>query len=187
MILFIVSFVINKFNLLLYIHLSQVLVGMIIFIIGDYVASSIYMNTFNCKKLLLFSIIFFIVKTLTPLKNNAFISDLAAGFLGIVIVILGSLFLRKFSFKRIKKILKIIGEYSLESYLYNIFLLQSIKYFNLKIKMTIFQNTMINEMIIYLIVIILGGILSIVTKIIIEFLKKLLVLRRKNENINNRS
>ncbi len=166
-----ISIIINKFDLLLYKHLSQVLVGIIIFIIGDYVASFVYYNTFNGSKLLLFSIIFFLIKTLTPLKNNAFISDLSASFLGVVVVIFGSIFFKKFSFNRIKKILETIGRYSLESYLYNIFLIQAMKYFNLKDKIKISQIILINEIIIYLMIIFLGGILSITTKIIIEFLR----------------
>ena len=172
MTILIISFMIYKLNLILYIHLSQILSGTVIFIIGDYVAQYIYKNTFNDIKLLLFSILFFIIKTITPLKNNFYICDLSTGFLGIAIVILGAKFFNICSLKRMHKILVFIGNYSLESYLYNIFLLQAVKYFKINNKINFFQNVLINEVIIYMGVMILGFLLSINTRKIIDFLTK---------------
>ena len=172
MTILIISFMIYKLNLILYIHLSQILSGTVIFIIGDYVAQYIYKNTYNDTKLLLFSILFFIIKTITPLKNNFYICDLSTGFLGIAIVILGAKFFNICSLKRMHKILVFIGNYSLESYLYNIFLLQAVKYFKINNKINFFQNVLINEVIIYMGVMILGFLLSINTRKIIDFLTK---------------
>ena len=171
-ILFVISVLIEKINLKLYLHLSQMLVGLIVFFIGDYIAHYTCKNTFNDKKLLLFFILFFIIKTTTPLKNIFFISALAAGFLGIVIVILGAHFFAVWKNEKIYKVLIKIGNYSLESYLYNIFLIQAVKYFKIKEIIKIFNNIFLNEVIIYLGVIILGFIFSMCTRKLIDFFIK---------------
>ena len=172
MIIFIISFMICKFNLRLYTHLSQVLVGTAIFIVGDLTGNYIYNNIFNDTKLFLFSILFFIVKTVTPLKNNLYICDLSIGFLGIAIVILGARFLNVCKYKILHRVLIFIGNYSLESYLYNIFLIQAVKYFEINGKLKIFKNILMNEIVIYIGIAILGLILSIFTKKIIDFFRK---------------
>lgn len=161
-----------KFNLRLYTHLSQVLVGTAIFIVGDLTGNYIYNNIFNDTKLFLFSILFFIVKTVTPLKNNLYICDLSIGFLGIAIVILGARFLNVCKYKILHRVLIFIGNYSLESYLYNIFLIQAVKYFEINGKLKIFKNILINKIVIYIGIAILGLILSIFTKKIIDFFRK---------------
>ena len=163
-ILFMISVLIEKINLKLYLHLSQILVGLIIFLIGDYTAHYTHNNTFNDKKLLLFSILFFLVKTVTPLKNNLYICDLSIGFLGIAIVILGARFLNICKYKIIHRVLIFVGNYSLESYLYNIFLIQAVKYFEINAKLKIFKNILMNEIVIYTGITILGLFLSIGTK-----------------------
>ena len=105
----------------LYNHLSRIIIGLISFFIGTIIAKKIKNNASSSFiNLFLFGIVLFIVKTLSPLKNISWFSDLAYGFLSISIIFI-IVFIIKFFNKSVKRIFVKLGEISLESYLFNIF------------------------------------------------------------------
>lgn len=141
----------------LYNHLSQIIVGMISFFIGTIVAKKIRNNAQSSFiNLFLFGIVIFIVKTLSSLKNISWLSDLAYGFLSISIIFV-FVFIIKFFNKSIKRILVKLGEMSLESYLFNIFLIQAVNYWG---NIFLGNQTFSYRLFLYLMIINLGIFLS---------------------------
>ena len=72
---------------------------------------------------------FYIVKAITPLKNFNFVSSISWSLLAIPIITVSAWFLSKIKSQFIDAILGFFGKYSLEMYLWNIFLIQAIRYF----------------------------------------------------------
>lgn len=73
--------------------------------------------------------LFFIVKASTPLKNINFVSSISWSLLAIPIITVLVCFLSRIKLRLIDAILSFFGKYSLEMYLWNIFLIQAIRYF----------------------------------------------------------
>lgn len=150
----VLTVMISFFNPALYEHLSQVLSSILIFIVGNYIAEKIYNKKYNPIWLFIFSLVFFIGKTLlTTIVNNVVISSLAAAFLGVALTIGLAWTLDKTNVIFVNKTLGFLGKYSLELYLTNIFLLQAYKYFHLD---TIFANMKYGPEIAYLIIVTVG-------------------------------
>ena len=141
----------------LYNHLSQIIIGLISFFIGTIIAKKIKNNASSSFiNLFLFGIVLFIVKTLSPLKNISWFSDLAYGFLSISIIFI-IVFIIKFFNKSVKRIFVKLGEISLESYLFNIFLIQAVNYWG---DIFLSNQTFFYRLFLYFMIIGLGILLS---------------------------
>lgn len=155
---------ISSVNIPLYNHLSQIIVGGCVFLIGNYVAESVKMDTFNGKKFFFFGIVLFVVKTITPLKRIQLFCDIAVGMLSISIIFLYIIFLEHCGNLCRKKLIK-IGSISLESYLFNIFLLQGVQYWD---SIFLSKTGFVYRLILYIIISSLGIALSFCSKMLLE-------------------
>lgn len=131
-IVFIAVFVISIFNPLLYNHLSQVFSSIIVYLLGYYVADKVICKQYNGYLISSVSIIFFIIKSITPLKWFDAIHSISWSLLAIPVLTVSALILSKMKSKVIDSFLGFFGKYSLEIYLWNIFLIQIIEYFGIK-------------------------------------------------------
>lgn len=121
-------FIISIYNPQLYSHLSQVFSSIIVFLIGYYFADKVMKGEYTGYLVSFMCIIFYVVKAITPLKNLNFISSISWSMLAIPILTVSTLFLSKIKTRFTDSILGFFGKYSLEMYLWNIFLIQAIRY-----------------------------------------------------------
>ena len=158
------AFYLSNINAQLYIHLSQIIIGGIVFLIGNCVADSIKNNNFKGKYLFIFGIIIFAIKSTTLLKNSQLFCDISVGFLSISLIFILNIFI-KFCGGICRKVLIKIGTISLESYLHNIFLLQAVKYWE---NIFLCNQNMNYRVGLYVIIMILGLVLSLFSQIILK-------------------
>ena len=76
-------------------------------------------------------LVLFLVKVMTPFKNNALINGLSWGMLGIPFTFIVGTLLNVIRCNIINTILASIGKYSLEMYLCNIFIIQAMRIFGI--------------------------------------------------------
>ncbi len=131
LILVTISFVLDFKFPEFYHHISQVLCSYIVYLIGYFEAEKVLKNEFRGMKLSILCAAFFIVRTITPLRKIAFISDITWAMFGITILIVVAWILDKINCKQINIFLGFFGKYSLEMYLWNIFMIQIIQYFRI--------------------------------------------------------
>lgn len=181
--LFLISFVamvLEFSNYEIYKHLSQIFVSVMVFLIGNHIAQDIYLNTYNGRKLLFFLLVFIGVRVFTPINEFDYICDLALAFSGIVIVFIGVYLLKILSrYRGLMRRLVFWGKHSLEVYLTNIFILQAIVYWDIKQKVLVFKSNLVGQVLLYLLIIIAGILLSVLSRKVIEKMVK--VFGDKNE------
>lgn len=124
------SFVCSLFLPDLYDHLSQVFSSIIIYLIGYYYAGRSTKSNRDGIVLSIFCLVLFTIKAGSPAKNLTFISNLTWGMLGIPITFSIAWVLYTFRCRWLDSIMGFFGKYSLEMYLWNIFLIQALKSFN---------------------------------------------------------
>lgn len=125
-----VSFLCSIASPNLYDHLSQVFSSMIVYLIGYYYAG---LNEDEGKSGLILSLaclLLYAVKAITPLKKLSFVSNLTWSMLGIPFAFISTELLYKMNNRIINAFLGFFGKYSLEMYLWNIFVIQALKAFN---------------------------------------------------------
>lgn len=163
------AFYLSKINLGLYIHLSQVLVGGgVIFLIGSCVAESIKINSFNGGRLFIIGVILFVIKSITPLKEIQLFCDISVGMLSISLIFIFNIFI-KYCDNLCRILLVKVGSISLESYLFNIFLLQAVKYWK---DIFLSNESLVYRLGLYIVIMILGLILSYLSQRIINIIIK---------------
>lgn len=128
-IIIVLTFTISLLNPQLYSHLSQVFSSILMYIVGYYCADKIMVGQYNGWLFSVICIVFYAVKAVTPLKGVDFINSISWSLLAIPILTVSSRFLSMVKSKLINNFLGFFGECSLEMYLWNIFLIQAIKYF----------------------------------------------------------
>ena len=168
-----VSLVLEFMNYGMYKHLSQVLVSVIIFLIGNKVAQDIYLNRYDEKKLLCFLVAYVAIRFCSPINKMDYFCDLATAFLGVIFTIVGAYILGQWSFARtFAKFLRFFGNLSLDMYLCNIFLLQGMVYWGIVDKIKLSYHGENKQIFLYLIVIVMGILLSILSKKVTEKILK---------------
>lgn len=125
----VIAFTISILFPQLYSHLSQVFSGVIIYVIGYYYAGKVVEGKYNGYLISVFCIAFYIVKAITPLNHFDFVNSVSWSLLAIPIITAASWFLSKVRMRFIDSVLDFFGRYSLEMYLWNIFLIQEIRFF----------------------------------------------------------
>ena len=109
-------------------------------------------------------IVLFVIKTITPLKRIQLFCDISVGMLSISIIFLYIIFLEQCGNLYRKKLIK-IGSISLESYLFNIFLLQGVQYWD---SIFLCKTGFVYRLILYIIISSLGIALSFCSKMLLE-------------------
>lgn len=159
-----IAFSVTYINKDLYNHLSQFFVGGVIFLVGNCVAESIKMNTFNGRWLFIIGIVLFGIKSVTSLKRNIFFCDISVGMMTISIMFILVFLINKCG-KICKTMLVKIGAVSLESYLFNIFLLQAVKYWD---DIFLVNSDKIYRIYLYTLIMVLGLLLAYLSQKIIK-------------------
>ena len=167
-IILLIAFYISNINIQLYIHLSQIIVGGCIFLIGNYIAESVRMDTFNGKALFIAGLVLFTIKSVTPLKEIQLFCDMSVGMLSISIIFIIILFI-KYSGRLCRCMLAKVGSISLESYLFNIFLLQAIKYWE---NIFLTNDDFIYRLALYIMIMILGLAIAFLSSVTIKKIMK---------------
>ena len=126
-----VAFTISVLDPQLYNHLSQVFSSIIVYVIGYCCAKKVVDDKYNGCLISIIFVVFYIVKGVTPLKNFDFINSISWSLLAIPIITVSTWFLSKIKSKPVNDIFGFFGKYSLEMYLWNIYLIQIIKYFGI--------------------------------------------------------
>lgn len=114
----------------LYEHLGQVFMSIIVYLIGYYYAGLDEKNDRNGIIISIACLILFVIKSISPFKELSFVSNLTWSMLGIPFAIISAVLLSKIS-NKVNTVLDFFGKYSLEMYLWNIFVIQAMKTFNL--------------------------------------------------------
>lgn len=143
----------------MYEHLAQVFSSITVYLIGYWYAG---LNSKSNRNSLIISgvcLLIFMIKSLTPLKNIDFIAILTWTMLGIPFTFLFAYLLDRLDAEFINIVLAFFGKYSLEMYLWNIFVIQAARTFG--IFDTIKKYGDENGYISYGIVIVTGCILSV--------------------------
>ena len=153
--------IIFRWNNDLYVHLAQVLNGMIVFIVGSYFADKIKYRNENGLWFVLCFFIFYLLKELFFNDLILPLNDFVHSFLGIVLCVLGAYALSRIKCDWIHLGLRWFGKRSLLLYLTNIFILQAVRYFDI---MSFFHNGYI----LYGIVVVLGMICTFIFNFIIS-------------------
>ncbi len=142
----------------LYTHLSQVFNTILLFLIGEHYAQSIYKKEFKFTKIFIFSIAFFIFKLiLSRFIDIDFVNNLSMALLGIAGIVVFTFILDRINLPAIHNTIDFLGKLSLEIYLTNIFLLQAYTYFGFDM---IIPNNILITSLVYLLIAIVGVILS---------------------------
>ncbi|WP_419169418.1 acyltransferase family protein [Negativibacillus massiliensis] len=113
----------------IYGHLAQVYSSVIIYLIGYLYAG---FTKSNKKGIILTGIcvFLFLIKSMTPLKTVEFISNITWSMLGFPFTFISAWLLSKMQCNVINVILGFFGKYSLEMYLWNIFVIQAVFIFH---------------------------------------------------------
>lgn len=141
-------------------HISQVLCSYIVYLIGYYEAKKIKNGEFNGISLSILCTVLLIVRTVTPLRQIASISSIIWAMFGIPLLVIFAWILNQMKCIPINVFLGFWGKYSLEMYLWNIFMLQIIQYFRIVDLLKPLGN--LSGYVIYGIVLGCGTILSII-------------------------
>ena len=163
-----IAFYLSNINIQLYTHLSQIIVGGCIFLVGNYVAESIRRDTFKSRVLFIAGLVLFAIKSVTSLKKIQIFCDMSVGMLSISIIFIINIFI-KYSGRLCRCMLVKVGSISLESYLFNIFLLQAIKYWG---NIFLTNDDFIYRLVLYIIIMILGLALAFLSSVTIKKLMK---------------
>lgn len=126
-----IAWILSVGNPRLYAHLGQVIVSLIVYIIGYFYAGRDSKNNRNEIILGIVCVTLFLIKTISPVKNNAFISGLTWGMLGIPFSFIAGVLLGLIKCSTVDKILEFTGKHSLEMYLCNIFIIQAMGEFGI--------------------------------------------------------
>ena len=124
-----VAFTISILDPQLYNHLSQVFSSVIIYVIGYYVADKVMDGRYNGYLFSIICVAFYVVRAATPLAAFHFFNAISWSLLAIPIITVSAWFLSKIKSRFIDSILGFFFFFSLELYLWNIFLIQAIRYF----------------------------------------------------------
>mgnify|MGYP001049521727 CR=1 FL=1 len=125
----IVTFTISILDSQLYNHLSQIFSSVIVYMVGYYCAGKVMAGKYNGCFISVICLAFYIVKAITPLKNYNFVNSISWSLLAIPIITVSAWLLSKIKLRFIDAVLGFFGKYSLEMYLWNIFLIQATRYF----------------------------------------------------------
>ena len=139
-----------------------------IFLIGSCVAESIKINSFNGGRLFIIGVILFVIKSITPLKEIQLFCDISVGMLSISLIFIFNIFI-KYCDNLCRILLVKVGSISLESYLFNIFLLQAVKYWK---DIFLSNESLVYRLGLYIVIMILGLILSYLSQRIINIIIK---------------
>ena len=153
--IFIIQIIFWYTNTTLYEHLSQVINSLWVFVLGHYYGPKIKKQGY-CLELMIPFIFLFLGTHIEVLTKAYPIVDVYYSYTGIVLAVTAAIFLeftKKITPQIVTRVLKFCGSISLELYLTNIFLMHSMDLFCWN---TYFDNLYIK----YLIVIIVGFILS---------------------------
>ena len=142
--------------------------GGCIFLVGNYVAESIRRDTFKSRVLFIAGLVLFAIKSVTSLKKIQIFCDMSVGMLSISIIFIINIFI-KYSGRLCRCMLVKVGSISLESYLFNIFLLQAIKYWG---NIFLTNDDFIYRLVLYIIIMILGLALAFLSSVTIKKLMK---------------
>lgn len=112
-------------------HISQVLCCYIVYLIGYHEALAIKIRNFNSISLSILCTIFFIIRTVTPLRQITSISSITWAMFGIALLVFFARILNWINWTPLNSFLGFWGKYSLELYLWNIFLLQFVQHFGI--------------------------------------------------------
>lgn len=143
----------------LYEHLAQVFSSVIVYLIGYYYAGLNEKNDRNGIILSTACLILFVIKSISPLKKLEFVSNLTWSMLGIPFAFISAELLNKLNHNGVNIFLNFFGTYSLEMYLWNIFIIQAMKEFN--VLDILKKNGDANGLIAYSIVVAFGCLLSV--------------------------
>ena len=157
--------IIYRYDNGLYIHLSQVLNGLVTFIIGSYYAEKIKHENNNCYGFIVIFLILFILKKMFISNLSMLIDSLIYSLIGIVMCIVLSFALNMLKCEYFNMFLRWFGKHSLTLYLTNIFILQAMKYFNISLMIQKYFNDY-NGYITYTIVVVVG----IISTYIIDYI-----------------
>ncbi len=113
-------------------HLSRFLGSVIVYLIGYYEAEKVENGTFKGTLLSTVSVLLHIViLCIPPLKQNGFTAHITWAMLSIPILLISAKFLDKINCASINSFFGFFGKHSLELYLWNIFTIQMLEYFNI--------------------------------------------------------
>ena len=143
----------------MYEHLAQVFLSVIVYLIGYYYAGLDSKTNKSGIVLSTICLVLFITKTISSLKNVEFISGLTWGMLGIPLTFLTGWLLNIINSRGLNLILGFFGKYSLEMYLWNIFVIQAMKIFN--VIDILKSNGDVHGYISYSIIVVSGSFLSV--------------------------
>lgn len=138
--------------------------GGCIFLLGNYVAESIRKDTFSGRILFTVGLVLFGIKSVTPLKRTQLFCDVSVGMLSISMIFLCIIFLKHCG-HLCRRMLAQIGSVSLESYLFNIFLLQAVKYWG---DIFLSNTGFLYRLILYIVISFLGITFSFCSKMIMK-------------------
>lgn len=133
----ILSFCISVMLPDLYNHLSQVFCWSIVYLLGWYYVVNLNEGIDRKVALSVFCVIFFVIKTISPMKNLMFISNLSWGMLGIPTIFVSIWLLERLKNKPLYNFLSFFGNYSLEMYLLNIFMIHLFSCFGVNEKLSV--------------------------------------------------
>lgn len=144
----------------IYRHLMQVFSSVIVYLIGYWYAGLDVGVNKNGVILSSICLLLFFIKSLTPLNNIELVVNLTWAMLGIPFTFISAWLLDKMNCKSIDTVLMFFGKYSLEMYLWNIFVIQAMNVFNLVDIMKLNEDTY--GYVSYVIVVITGCLLSVI-------------------------
>ena len=114
----------------LYEHLAQVFSSVIVYLIGYYYAGLNKKSDKNGIVLSSICLVLFVVKSVSPLKNIEVVSNLTWAMLGIPFAFISAGLINRINNEGVNAVLGFFGKHSLEMYLWNIFVIQAMKAFN---------------------------------------------------------
>ncbi len=149
------------FNQNLCYHISAVVYCIIIFLLGDVCGQKIDNGTFKGWLVVSVTMVMFIVGMKTPIENVLVIEKLSRPLLGVGLTIIAANILDLIKVGFVHKCLKFIGEYSLEIYLTNIFLVQADQYFGWGEKIGRIIGEQYSNYCMYMFIVVVGIIISV--------------------------
>ena len=144
----------------MYKHLAQVFSSFVVYLIGCWYAGLKLKSNRNSLILGGVCLFLFLIKSLTPLKKVDFITIITWAMLGIPFTFIFAYLLDRFDSKYINIVLTFLGKYSLEMYLWNIFVIQAARIFG--VFDTVKEYGDKNGYVSYGIVIVTGCLLSVI-------------------------
>ncbi|MDB7951543.1 acyltransferase family protein [Faecalitalea cylindroides] len=114
----------------IYGHLAQVFSSVIVYLIG-YLYAGFTKSNKNGLILSGICVILFLIKSMTPLKNFLFVTNITWAMLGFPITFISSWILDILHSNKVNTVLGFFGKHSLEMYLWNIFVIQAVFIFNI--------------------------------------------------------